>query len=70
MATVTFIQWKGTDICMDFWCPECGAQSHFDGMFGYAIKCSDCGSFFEMPTDVQVKKLDAEPPTYLESIEL
>ena len=66
---VTFIQWKGTDLCMDFWCPECGSHSHFDGMFAYAIKCDGCGSFFEMPTDVPVKKLNAAPETYLQAIE-
>lgn len=27
-----FIQWKGTDVCMDFHC-ECGAHCHFDGSY-------------------------------------
>jgi hypothetical protein len=42
-----FIQWKGTDLCMDFHC-TCGAQSHFDGFFAYALKCR-CGKVWEMP---------------------
>jgi uncharacterized protein (DUF983 family) len=54
----TFIQWKGTDLCMDFMCPECGCQSHFDGYFAYYIDCPSCDSRFEMPTDVPVKKVE------------
>ncbi len=32
-----FIQWKGTDICMDVYC-KCGNQSHIDGYCAYYIK--------------------------------
>ena len=32
----TFIQWKGTDVCMDFHC-KCGAHLHIDGMFVYKV---------------------------------
>lgn len=65
MAMTTFIQWKGTDLCMDFWCPECACQSHLDGMFAYAIRCDGCDSYFEMPTDAPVKRLAEKPVTYL-----
>ena len=41
---MTFIQWKGTDLCMDFYCPECGDHSHFDGEFAYSIHL-DAGIF-------------------------
>lgn len=58
MSWTTNIQWKGTDLCMDFVCPECGEQSHFDGMFAYAIECPYCRSQFEMPSDVSVKKIE------------
>lgn len=56
--TTTFIQWKGTNLCMDFYCPDCNYHSHFDGMFGYVIECPNCHEKFEMPTDVAVKKVD------------
>ena len=56
---ITFIQWKGTDLCMDFYC-DCGGQSHFDGMFAYAIKCPDCGTFYEMPTNIPLKEIPFE----------
>lgn len=51
-AGKTFIQYKGTDLCMDFYCPDCGEHSHFDGMFAYAVKCGACGAEFKMPEDV------------------
>jgi uncharacterized protein (DUF983 family) len=54
----TFIRWKGTDLCMDFVCPECEGQSHFDGFFAYNIQCPDCGAVFKMPTDVPLVKVD------------
>ena len=31
-----WIQWKGTDVCMDIRC-ECGELHHFDGDFGYIL---------------------------------
>lgn len=51
-----FIQWKGTDVCMDFHC-ECGQHSHFDGDFAYVVKCMDCGTRYEMGTQVRARKL-------------
>jgi len=57
----TFIQWKGTDLCMDFHCPKCGDHSHFDGMFGYFIECGECGQRYKMPTDVPVEAVPTEP---------
>lgn len=43
-----FIQWKGTDVCMDFHC-KCGAHCHFDGYFAYVVQCSHCKTKYEMP---------------------
>ena len=61
MSYTTFVQWKGTNLCMDFNCPECGEGTHFDGWFAYYIECPSCKSVFEMPTDLPIKK--AEPST-------
>jgi len=52
-----FIQWKGTDVCMDFYC-ECGAHCHFDGAFAYAVKCRHCETIWEMPVYVIPRKAD------------
>lgn len=52
-----FIQWKGTDVCMDFYC-ECGAHCHFDGDFAYTVKCPHCETVFEMPCMVYPRRAD------------
>ena len=49
--TSTYIQWKGTDVCMDFTC-ECGALSHFDAEFLYFVKCPNCSRVFCIGTRV------------------
>ena len=48
-----FIQWKGTDVCLDFDCP-CGNphSGHLDGDFVYALRCSECDRVFAMPSVV------------------
>ena len=52
-----FLQWKGTDVCMDFHC-DCGAHCHFDGDFAYNVRCPHCGSGWEMPCFVFPRKTD------------
>jgi hypothetical protein len=52
-----FIQWKGTQVCMDFYCP-CGAHGHLDADFAYNVECPSCGSVFEMGTQVIAKRVD------------
>lgn len=54
-----FIQWKGTDVCMDFYC-ECGEENHFDGYFAYVVKCAGCGQEWEMPAFVVPRKRCAD----------
>jgi len=44
-----FIQWKNTDVCLDFNC-ACGQRGHFDGDFAYGLRCGHCGRVWEMPT--------------------
>lgn len=50
-----FIQWKGTDVCMDFYC-ECGEHNHFDGLFAYVVACAKCGQEWEMPSNIYPRK--------------
>lgn len=62
-----FIQWKGTDLCMDFHC-ECGTHNHYDGYFAYQVKCAGCGQVYEMDTKVKMKKIEEGINDPLESI--
>ncbi len=50
----TFVQWKGTDLCMDFVCPACEEDSHYDGRFAHVIRCGHCGALFRLGTKVTV----------------
>lgn len=62
-----FIQWKGTDICMDFHC-ECGKHNHYDGFFADHVKCAGCGQVYEMDTKIKMKKTDRKDCFPLESV--
>jgi hypothetical protein len=47
-TTDVFVQWKGTDACLDLSC-DCGNLGHFDGMFAYALRCPACKKVWVMP---------------------
>lgn len=62
-----WIQWKGTDACMDIHC-ECGEMSHIDAEFCYYVKCPYCGAiyfcnghieFIRMANDADCEPLEA-----------
>ena len=58
-----FVQWKGTDVCMDFHC-ECGAHCHFDGDFAYTVKCPHCDAVWEMPFNIFPRKANNQTGEY------
>lgn len=62
-----FIQWKGTELCMDFYCP-CGHHSHFDGLFAHFIKCGGCAQVYQLGTQVRAFKVEGREP-YLVPLE-
>lgn len=53
--TYGWIQFKGTDICIDIHC-ECGYHSHFDGYFMYYIRCPRCKLVWEANGHIQFHK--------------
>ncbi|MFZ4534341.1 MAG: hypothetical protein ACOYOJ_21360 [Alsobacter sp.] len=53
--THAFIQWKGTDVCMDFHC-HCGTSCHVDASFAYTVRCPTCQTVWEMPMYVYPRK--------------
>lgn len=61
MSGRTYIQWKGTDLCMDLFCPACGGHSHYDAMFAYAVRCCHCGADWKMPEDISSLLVRLEP---------
>lgn len=61
------VQWKGTDACMDVYCP-CGRRSHFDGMFAYFVRCA-CGKVWQVPTALVLTEADADDSPLVELVE-
>lgn len=57
-----YIQWKGTDVCLDFSC-ECGTSSHFDGDFAYQLRCPTCATVYSLGTQVIVKRIEDDGTT-------
>lgn len=55
----TFIQWKGTDVCMDLDC-VCGFHSHRDRDFCYSVKCPGCDQIWRLGTQVQLVRITPE----------
>ena len=53
-----FIQWKGTDLCMDLYCP-CGDGPHIDSEFAYYVECG-CGKVYQMGTQVLARLVDKD----------
>lgn len=53
-----FIQYKGTDLCADFYC-DCGKHLHYDGYFAYAVKCAVCGAIWELPQTLKMTKVES-----------
>ena len=48
-----WIQWKGTDVCMDVHC-ACGDQFHIDGDFAYEVQCRACGQVYAVNGNVML----------------
>src|ERR1051325_4443271 len=55
----SFVQWKGTELCMDFTC-VCGRSGHIDDSFCYFLRCPSCERVYELAPVVSVR----EVPTY------
>jgi len=56
----THIQHKGTDLCMDWICPDCKYLNHIDGDFNYEVGCENCPSVFVLGEKLSLTKLDTK----------
>jgi hypothetical protein len=58
-----WVQWKGTDACVDLHCP-CGTQWHEDGEFLYKVRCPGCSTEWflngHITLHATVPRLDAD----------
>lgn len=55
-----WVQWKGTDICMDIHC-KCGELSHVDASFCYYVKCCNCDTVYMVNGHVELIEIEEEP---------
>jgi flavoprotein len=53
-----WIQWKGTEVCIDLHC-SCGHHGHVDADFFYAYRCAGCGKCYHVGS--YVKLVEATP---------
>lgn len=56
-----FIQWKGTNACMDINC-SCGKLTHVDAGFLYYVKCPYCGAVYELGSTIEFKPVSGPTP--------
>lgn len=56
-----FVQWKGTDVCMDVHC-KCGAHGHIDGSFTYQVQCLHCKAIYHVGCFVELIELEKANP--------
>lgn len=54
-----WIQWKGTNVCMDVHC-ACGELTHVDADFAYVIKCGACGRMYGTGMNVVLVEIPTE----------
>lgn len=69
-----WIQWKGTDVCMDIHC-KCGENSHVDGDFQYFFVCPKCKTSYAVGCNVKMIELtpeqiehNADHPSYQDAV--
>lgn len=60
-----WIQWKGTDVCIDLHC-KCGATAHVDADFFYHYRCRKCGREYALSPVVKLIELNAEQGNFIE----
>ncbi len=65
-----FLQWKGTDVCLDFYCP-CGADTHYDGYGAATVRCPACDTVYELAIRLNARKTtDPFDRKYARNLEL
>jgi len=54
------LQWKGTAVCIDIWCPKCKYQTHLDVEFLYYYKCPKCKTIYSLSPVIELIELPKE----------
>ena len=62
-----WIQWKGTDVCMDFHC-SCGHHGHVDAEFAYFVRCSACKKLWASGQNIRLHELSEDETKAVEAM--
>lgn len=54
-----WVQWKGTDVCIDLHCP-CGYHGHVDATFFYTYRCHGCKKVYAVGMNVALIEITPE----------
>ncbi len=65
-GTSGWIQWKGTDVCMDIHC-VCGYHSHVDTDFFYNFRCPQCKQAYAVGQNISLIPLTTEEEAFVDS---
>lgn len=60
-----WIQWKGTDVCIDLYC-KCGHHGHVDAEFFYHYRCPKCQRGYRVGMNVALYEMTPEQVRYVE----
>lgn len=63
-----WIQWKGTDVCIDLHC-SCGHHGHVDGDFFYYYRCPKCQRAYAVGQNVKLIALTPEQTEAAEKLD-
>lgn len=55
-----WIQWKGTNVCMDVYC-KCGCHSHIDADFAYYFECPKCKTVYMLNGHIELIEIEQKP---------
>lgn len=55
-----WVQWKGTDVCMDVHC-ACGYLGHVDADFAYNVECPSCHRIYRCNGHIELIELEIKP---------
>lgn len=58
-AASGWLQWKGTDACIDITC-VCGANQHLDAEFLYTWRCPACKTLYDLSPHVRMEPVPAD----------
>lgn len=61
-----WIQWKGTNCCVDVRC-KCGASGHIDAEFFYYYQCAKCGQVYAVGQNIKLIELTEDEARFAEA---